>query len=330
MENDLGRFSDVELVANAKSLADKEREIGIRVLKHLREIERRRLFAARGYGSLHEFCVSELKYSDGAAHRRISAMRLIKDVPQAEKAISEAKVTMTAAAMLQTFLKNERLGRKKVYSSEEKLTLLTELEGKSSRDCERHLAAISPQAMPRERERVLNEADLEVSFVANERMQKMMRRFKEVRAHALKTGSNAELLEQALEIALRTIDPMEKRKGERNPKESQHTAQTHAPAPVRASAQKLWNGPAGTYIPRSDYREVWQRCEGQCAFSDPLTKKRCMARHGLQIDHIRPRAQGGTNKPKNLRLLCRTHNQLQAIRHFGTVAMTRVIPDLRR
>ncbi len=37
----------------------------------------------------------------------------------------------------------------------------------------------------------------------------------------------------------------------------------------------------------------------------------------LQIDHIIPFAQGGTNYPDNLRLLCQQHNLREAIKDFG-------------
>ena len=39
------------------------------VLHHLREVERRFLFAELGYSSLFEYCISELKYSAGSAQR---------------------------------------------------------------------------------------------------------------------------------------------------------------------------------------------------------------------------------------------------------------------
>ena len=76
-------LQDHELLSRAHALAQDERRAGIALLHHLREIERRRLYA-RSHGSLHEYVVRELGYSDGAAHRRISAMRLLQVVPELE------------------------------------------------------------------------------------------------------------------------------------------------------------------------------------------------------------------------------------------------------
>lgn len=43
----------------------------------------------------------------------------------------------------------------------------------------------------------------------------------------------------------------------------------------------------------------------------------CGSTYALQIDHIWPRAKGGTDHPSNLRVLCRACNQRSAIKHFG-------------
>jgi hypothetical protein len=56
-------------------------------------------------------------------------------------------------------------------------------------------------------------------------------------------------------------------------------------------------------------RFIWQRDQGKCT--------QCGSEKYLEIDHILPRALGGTNKPENLRLLCRAHNQRASVRAFG-------------
>jgi len=66
--------------------------------------------------------------------------------------------------------------------------------------------------------------------------------------------------------------------------------------------------------------EVWSRDGGRCVFIGP-DGRRCPATTGLEIDHIRPYALGGpSDDPANLRVMCRTHNQLLARRVFGGAA----------
>src|SRR4051812_39131698 len=94
-------FSNAELVEDTKRSVKAERRATLAVIERLEEIVRRKLHLSIGYGSLHEFCVVELKYSDGAAYRRIQAMRLCEELPQAREALSDGKLSLCTAATLQ-------------------------------------------------------------------------------------------------------------------------------------------------------------------------------------------------------------------------------------
>lgn len=151
------------------------------------------------------------------------------------------------------------------------------------------------------------------------------------------------MLEHALEIALKTIDPERGRRlrkreqpsaasgaalvGSRQAPPPGSTEAFGASAPKRVAAEASAPKPS-RYIPREVFREVWRRDQGRCVYRDPLTKTRCATSHGLQIDHLKPLSLGGSTTLENLRLLCRTHNQLAAIRHFGKERMQEFVPNL--
>jgi 5-methylcytosine-specific restriction endonuclease McrA len=59
--------------------------------------------------------------------------------------------------------------------------------------------------------------------------------------------------------------------------------------------------------------EIAGKC---CEYTNPNNGQRCDGVYQLQIDHKIPLALGGSNNPSNLRVLCRTHNLLEA-RKFG-------------
>lgn len=62
---------------------------------------------------------------------------------------------------------------------------------------------------------------------------------------------------------------------------------------------------------------VWKRDDGRCAYVS-TEGKRCGERGGIECDHVQPWALGGkSDDPGNIRLLCRTHNQLTARQVFG-------------
>ena len=69
MKRDLSALSNEDLVTDTKRSVRKERKATMAVLERLNEIYRRCLHLELGYGSLHEFVVKELGYSDGSADR---------------------------------------------------------------------------------------------------------------------------------------------------------------------------------------------------------------------------------------------------------------------
>jgi hypothetical protein len=76
------------------------------------------------------------------------------------------------------------------------------------------------------------------------------------------------------------------------------------------------------YIPAEVKRTVWERDQGQCTFVSK-TGRRCSARTRLEFDHIEPVARGGEATVTGTRLRCRAHNQYAAECAFGTEFMRR-------
>jgi hypothetical protein len=87
------------------------------------------------------------------------------------------------------------------------------------------------------------------------------------------------------------------------------------------AAPKL-NAPRGSdpharRIPRWVKVQVAFRDAKRCSFVSP-NGTRCEATSGLQFDHIKPWALGGSsNDPSNIRLLCAAHNRHEAEKVFG-------------
>src|SRR5690606_2316204 len=71
------------------------------ILKHLNEIDRRKLYLERGYSSLWAYCTEELNYSEAAAQRRIEAMRAL-EIPELEEKIESGKLTLSSIAKVQS------------------------------------------------------------------------------------------------------------------------------------------------------------------------------------------------------------------------------------
>src|SRR5271154_5269619 len=105
--SELHLIGDQALIEKTRMLVKEEREITTRVLHHLREVERRRLFTELGYPSLFSYVVGDLHHSEACAYRRIAAMRLLKELPEIEKKIESGELSLSVISQAQTFFRHE-------------------------------------------------------------------------------------------------------------------------------------------------------------------------------------------------------------------------------
>ena len=293
----LKELSNLGLHEKLMALAGEERILTIEVLKHLREVDRRRLYSERGHSSLFEYAVRELTYSESAAQRRIFAMRALKDLPELEAQIQSGELKVTQLAQVQSFFRAESKAGI-AYSMSQKRELIQSTVGKSTRETEKILAEKNPVYAARERVRVLSPTETQLTFTASDSLMADLQSVRDRFAHRLPAG--ASLAEVVQFMAKVTLESVPEKKGGRGT--------TPLPAPVTPTR----------YIPADVKRAVWKRDEGQCTYVSPHPEKRCPSRHRIQIDHVVPFSLGGSsNCAGNLRLLCFSHNQYEAVRILG-------------
>jgi hypothetical protein len=74
------------------------------------------------------------------------------------------------------------------------------------------------------------------------------------------------------------------------------------------------------HVPAHVKRAVWKRDGGKCQWTLEAGGI-CGSTHRLQLDHVVPRGRGGASTVENLRVLCRTHNDLAARQVYGDAWM---------
>ncbi len=139
----------------------------------------------------------------------------------------------------------------------------------------------------------------------------------------------AEILEQALDIALEKKDP--KRKLER--RKARQKATKAKPRPEEMSgnvAPGVEDEPARSrYVPSEAIERVHARGNHQCEYKS-ADGKRCRSRTGLQVDHERPFAIFRSHDERFLRLLCPPHNRLAAEHVYGAEFIQQKIDKRRK
>ena len=114
-------LGDQQLLEQTKRLAANQRCLELHILDHLDEIDRRGLALRRGFSSLFDYAVRELRFTDAAAQRRIQAMRLCRRHGWVRASLQSGELSMTAAAQLETtFAGAERAERAEPYSAPER------------------------------------------------------------------------------------------------------------------------------------------------------------------------------------------------------------------
>lgn len=247
------QLSNEKLLSQTKFLVQKERDIHIQVLHHLAEIDSRKLYFRQGFSSLFDYAVKELGYSEGAAYRRIKAMKLCQDMPKTENRLQSGRLSLSTACQLQVFFekqaKKAREEKKKpedqfmgetvtspekqrrenkiserFLSQEEKENLVRKVEGCSRRATEKLLSERdSSLSLPQEKTRFLGKGKVEIKIVIDEACYKRLEELKNLLSHRNPTLSYSELLLILSEEGLKKHDP-EKRNVREKSKKNQAKA----------------------------------------------------------------------------------------------------------
>ena len=130
---DLRHIAGEVLLQDTKKLARREREIISQVLHHLREVDRRKLYAELGFSSLFSYCTDELKYSPDQAQRRICTCRMLAALPEIEKKLDDGSLNLTILGMANSYFKENNL------DTNDKREVLDQISNKPKREVEKCL-----------------------------------------------------------------------------------------------------------------------------------------------------------------------------------------------
>jgi hypothetical protein len=297
----LEKLSALELVTQCKHKIAIERSATAEVIRYLTEIDRRKLYLERAYGSLFEFCIKELHLSESAAQRRIASMRLLKSLtsPDAETIQVELEaghLSLSHLAAAQRVFQYKKYEEKTELSSLQKSEILQTLKGLSSRESEKHLATLTLKPIPRKEVVYQSSGEIRLSLTVDQETLDLIEQFKAISAHQNPSATMAQTLKIALKTAISRKDPVQA-------------------ANANGASKKSSTSDVGSkVVKRSRYlsirlkQQVWQKNAGRCAYIDILTARRCESRYKLEVDHQIAFTKGGDTVLENLQLLCRNHN----------------------
>ncbi len=172
------KFADSDLISILKIKSESERKLTVEIIELLMEVDRRKIYLEIGFGSLLDFCVQELKYSESSAFRRIAAARLMQEVPEIRESLSLGTLNIAMVAQAHTFIRREKKYNHKSYSAEEKRELISSLENKSKRECEMIFTEISPELPAPERLRQLTPDITAITLTVDQKLLEKLQQLK--------------------------------------------------------------------------------------------------------------------------------------------------------
>ena len=322
-------LGDQQLLAQTKRLAANQRSLEVHILDHLDEIDRRQLALRRGFSSLFDYAVRELRFSDAAAQRRIQTMRLCRRHGPVRAMLHNGELSVTATAQMETaFAAAERACRRAIANVEQEQC--HDLPGLPASGGHRAGARVPrparrvPDRRPRGVERAAPVAQPEQRNQASVAP----------RLDALAAPSGYVRQAGPSGAPAPAAAPQSTSGGTEHGTDGAPAPPGVPPAPQfgggvavvhraggtpggsvprfsRAAARGPRRSPLRRPIPAAVRHHVWLRDGGRCCYRDPLSGRRCNSSHLLQIDHLLPVAEGGGPEPHNLALACFFHHRMR-------------------
>jgi ribosomal protein L44E len=268
----LTHLTDATLRKDSQNAVHKEKAATAILLHHIKEVDRRKLYCDWKYSSLFDWCVKELGLCEGSAQLRITAARLLNDIPSIEKRIEEGSLTLSNISQINQFCRQND-----IHDIEEKKELLAQVENLSKREAEKKLFKISGQEKPvREAQSRISENKSKVTIILSDETMVALKEVKDLLGKNLCSDELIQLMAEALKEKI----------------EKDKFKQVSSPKAARIVK--------GRALPASVKRAVYKR-DKKCV--------NCGSKHKLNYDHKTPYSFGGTNTVENIRLLCFQCNQ---------------------
>ena len=309
-------LSNEALHANTVIAASSEKTATLLLLEHLTEIDRRRLYAVKGYSSLWLYVNQALGYSETQASERVSAMRLIVKIPEVKKELEAGNISLTTTAKLAAHVRREKTDQTKTTD------LLKSILGKSSREVDRVLASESSATARPDQLKMITSETVRITIDVDQEFVMLMNKVRELKGHL--GSSSQDLFKIAMQDLVKHNEVKCHAFKSKTRPELPAQKVLLTPSPTKSDTQNL---PVSRYIPLKVRHQIRLRSGDQCEYIDSISQHRCNCKIKLEFDHIIPFSVGGLSNIKNLRHYCSSHNKLAAIRYFGRDKMQRFLKN---
>jgi hypothetical protein len=329
-------LSDHRLLTELHELVRKTRTQEAQLLRHLGEVDKRRLFLREACSSMFRYCVSVLHFSEASAFKRIAAARAAREFPEIFEAIARGELHVTAVRLLAPHLNRENAAelialakhrtadeikrrladrnpkpdvaasiRRVAWAAPAANTPCTPPVDTPSRSVAPPLIPAAPPS-PSKAEPLGGER-YSIRFSANPQTHAQLRELQALLRHKIPNGDLGAILGHAIAVLHKQVRKQKfadcKKPRSRVEKKSESSLPCKRPASTRA-------------IPAALRRAVAKRDKERCTYVSP-SGRHCNTRDFLEFHHKVPWGRDSSHQLDNITLRCRAHNLYAAGQDYG-------------
>ena len=332
-------LNNIDLDQRMKSLAQKERDLLHEVLNTIKEIDSRRTYLELGFGSLFEYLVSGVGYSEGSAQRRIDGARLIRELPQVAEKIQCGEIKLNQVSLIQRasreIAKSKSLDCDKFkdgkVTSDQKLQVIENLCNKNFSESQQQVAAFFElPVLQATHQKIQADESVRVELTLSKEAFAKVKKAQELLSHSVTTQDLSQFLEFLADkvIQQKTATRRSRATSVKAEKSAKITSEKNeaksnasSPSDLTATAAALCFQRSPTVAvknaPAMKDVKFLRTQQGCCQYIDSVTGRKCQSTWKLQVDHRQSRWAGGTHNFNNLQHLCAGHNRLKYRKEVG-------------
>ncbi len=195
-------LSDTQLLEHLQRLFNYEKKLNQALLLAIMELNHRKIFLEMGYSSLFDMLVRHFRLSESSAYQKISTMKLMKSVPKTQEFIQNGDLSLTNAAMAQSFITKVEKNEEKKMTVLEKQNIISAICHKTQKEAQAILADIHPVVLlPISVEKQITTNHTQIQILINQETNQKIQELKSLYSHQIPDGDLNQLFSLIIDFA---------------------------------------------------------------------------------------------------------------------------------
>jgi len=275
----------------AIQLSKRYRAVEFELVQILQKVEHLKIYKRLNKNSLFAYATEILSLDKSVAYALITVARKAIEVPKLLHAMKNDSLTLSKASRIVSTLNQQNADHWLKFATSH-----------TREELDLELAKENPRTLIRDKMKPLSDDLVDLRTGMSRITFDDLKRAQSLEAQKGNNLKWGEVIGKALKCYLEKNDPVQKAKRAAERKEL-------LPARVVRKAKIENSHPTRMPLTAAEKHAVYFKDHGRCTHVDK-NGRRCNQDRWLDIHHIIPVSQGGTNQPENLTLLCSFHHDL--------------------